>query len=143
MVAPSPLLQTLPILLVSLLLGACSTPETRAREKDIAFAQLPPAQQQLVLQGKIEEGMTPDAVYIALGRPARITEARLEKRNLTRWIYGRAQTQFLPNYRFRSVVLPDGQVYLTPVYQPDTVTTWVDTFAVIFEKGKVIGWEQL
>ncbi|MFQ3671813.1 MAG: hypothetical protein SNJ84_10190 [Verrucomicrobiia bacterium] len=128
---------------LALLNSACSTPETRAREKELAFAKLPPAQQQLVLQGKIEEGMTPDAVYIAMGRPSRVTEARLEKRSLTRWIYGRANTQYLPNYRFRSVVLPNGQVYLAPIYQPDTITTWVDTFAVIFEKGKVIGWEQL
>ncbi|GAB4241177.1 MAG: hypothetical protein OHK005_03960 [Candidatus Methylacidiphilales bacterium] len=125
------------------LFSGCSTPQTRAREKEAAFASLKPAQQQLVLQGKIEEGMSPEAVYIALGRPARVTEARLERRSLTRWIYGRTSTQYLPSYRFRSVVLPNGQIYLAPVYQPDTVTTWVDTFAVIFEKGKVIGWEEL
>lgn len=127
-----------------LLLGTgCSTPETRAREKEVAFANLAPAQQALVLQGKIEEGLTPDAVYIAMGRPSRITEARLERRSLTRWIYGRTQTDYLPNYRFRSVLLPNGQIYLAPVYQPDAITTWIDTFAVIFEKGKVIGWEEL
>lgn len=127
----------------SLLMIGCSTPQTRAREREVAFAQLPPAQQQLVLAGKIEEGMSTDAVYIAMGSPNRVTEARMERKTFVRWIYGRAQTHFLPTYRYRSVILPNGRVYIAPVYEPDYITTFVDSFAVIFEKGRVIGWEEL
>jgi hypothetical protein len=129
--------------LAALLLAGCSTPQTRAKERPLAFEKLSPKQQDLVMRGLISEGMNSDAVYIAMGSPARIVSGRLEKSNFTRWIYGRTQTDVIPAYSYRPVVGPYGQVYMTSYYDPEYFTYQVDSYAVIFKNGKVVGWEEL
>lgn len=55
----------------ALFLESCqtATPMTRIDQNPVMFRQLPPAQQLLVQQGRIYEGMTKDAVYLAWGNP--------------------------------------------------------------------------
>lgn len=55
----------------ALFLESCqtATPMTRIEQNPVMFRQLPPAQQLLVQQGRICEGMTKDAVYLAWGNP--------------------------------------------------------------------------
>ena len=55
----------------ALFLESCqtATPMTRIDQNPVMFRQLPPAQQLLVQQGRICEGMTKDAVYLAWGNP--------------------------------------------------------------------------
>lgn len=53
-----------------LLLTACGTvQEHRARHFSSVFQSLPPSTQELLLSGRVEPGMSSDAVYIAWGRP--------------------------------------------------------------------------
>lgn len=125
------------------LLAGCSTPQTRAKERPVAFEKLSFKQQDLVLKGLISEGMNTDAVYIAMGNPSRIVTGRMEKNSFMRWIYGRMQTDVIPNYSYHPIVGPGGQVYMASYYDPDYFTYQVDSYAVIFRNGKVIGWEEL
>lgn len=70
-----------------LVLGACSTPETRISEKPEAYRSLSATDQALVSQGKIHEGMSRDAVYIAWGAPNQRAEGRNRGRSVETWIY--------------------------------------------------------
>ncbi len=70
-----------------LLLNACSTPETRISERPDVYRSLSAADQGLVSQGKIREGMSRDAVYIAWGAPNQRAEGRNRGSAVETWIY--------------------------------------------------------
>ncbi len=55
----------------ALLLDSCQTvtPATRIHQNPVMFRQLSPEQQLLVQQGRICEGMSKDAVFLAWGNP--------------------------------------------------------------------------
>jgi len=50
-------------------LAGCASPATRIRANPELFATITPADQELIKQGKIALGFTPDMVRLALGRP--------------------------------------------------------------------------
>jgi hypothetical protein len=54
------------------LLAGCSTPETRIQGNPQAFASLSPGDQQLIRDGRVAVGFTPEMVRLALGDPDRI-----------------------------------------------------------------------
>jgi hypothetical protein len=72
-----------PILLL-FLAGCGSVQEHRARQHSRAFAELPPAHQQVARAGDIQRGMNPVAVYVSLGTPEHAE--RLDE-STVRWIY--------------------------------------------------------
>ena len=72
---------------LTLLATGCTTPETRIQEKQEAFRALSPNDQALVQQGKIREGMSQDAVYIAWGPPSSRLPGRSRGRIVETWIY--------------------------------------------------------
>ncbi len=51
--------------LILLFLAGCSTVEDRIKEKPYAYAQLSPADQELVRSGQVRYGFTRDQVYLA------------------------------------------------------------------------------
>ena len=60
------------------LLSSCvapSTPQTRIAARPEAYNALPASHRSLIDQGKIKEGMTKDAVYLAWGSPDRVRES--------------------------------------------------------------------
>lgn len=132
-----------PLLIAPLILAACSTPQKRAEQNPEMFAALSQDEQRLVLEGRIREGMNQDAVFIALGRPSRETEARLGGRDHLNWIYSRIVSREIPNYSRRYYRGADGSIYSRCYYDPYYDSYIVDTFRVIFEDGKVVGWEEL
>jgi hypothetical protein len=69
------------------LLAGCTTIDTRVQEKAAVFQRLSPADQQLVLQGKIREGLPMDAVYIAWGPPSERIPGRYNGRTVETWVY--------------------------------------------------------
>ena len=75
------------LFLVSALLTGCAGSKTanRKRERSAAYADLPAAQRQLVDQGRIDVGMSTNAVYVAWGLPARVV-APISPGTFT-WIY--------------------------------------------------------
>ncbi|CAN5621710.1 hypothetical protein BH18VER1_BH18VER1_21960 [soil metagenome] len=69
------------------LVGACSTPETRISERPEVYQSLSATDQALVTQGKIREGMSRDAVYLAWGAPNQRGSGRNRGSNVENWIY--------------------------------------------------------
>ena len=74
---------------VALLLVSCvpSTPQSRIQREPGKFAALSEKHQSLVQQGQISRGMTPDAVYLAWGGPARIFQGSKNGNPTERWDY--------------------------------------------------------
>ena len=66
---------------------SCTTVETRIQEKPQAYQSLSPSDQALVQQGKIREGMSQDAVYIAWGAPSQHAPGRNRGHIVETWIY--------------------------------------------------------
>jgi hypothetical protein len=87
---------TRPLLFGALMVGAlsliftltgCTTVETRISEKPEAFHRLSPADQAAVQQGKIREGLSMDAVYIAWGPPSQRIPGRYRGSTVETWVY--------------------------------------------------------
>lgn len=68
-------------------LTGCATPGSRAREHAAAFHRLSPADQQLVLHGRIRPGLSQEAVDIAWGQPDEKTVGCEGKDASETWIY--------------------------------------------------------
>jgi hypothetical protein len=76
-------------LCAGLLLVSCvpSTPQTRIQQSPDKFSALSSKQQGLVQQGQITRGMSPDAVYLAWGRPSGVFQGSKNGKNTERWDY--------------------------------------------------------
>jgi len=80
-------------ILASLLAGLffCScvpvTPQGRLDKDPGKFAGLSKKDKELALQGKVERGMSQDAVVLAWGPPARRFEGSMDKKATERWDY--------------------------------------------------------
>ena len=85
------------ILLVLALVG-CATPESRIRRHPDMFASFPTNVQANVRSGIVDVGYTPDMVYVALGRPARVIERTAAEGRFEIWVYTDItySTQFEP-----------------------------------------------
>jgi Small protein A (tmRNA-binding) len=57
-----------------LALSGCSTPETRIAKQPELFNSLTPEEQQLIREGRVGMGFTPEMVKLALGDPDRVRE---------------------------------------------------------------------
>ena len=117
----------------------CSTPETRSRENPGAFEKLSARQKSTVLQGKVERGMSADAVIIAFGKPTRVEKAGATEH----WIYTRAEFYEVPHWRERSVPRADGRMATIPEYDPLQMKRSVDDLEVIFKNRKVASWKKI
>lgn len=60
--------------LISLLIASCaSTTQSRIENNPEKYSSLSPGQQALVEEGRIEQGMPKDGVYLALGKPENVS----------------------------------------------------------------------
>jgi hypothetical protein len=78
---------TLGIAASALVLTSCSTTETRISSHPEIFQNLSPRDQELVRQGKIREGMSQDAVWLAWGAPDQKGTGTARGRAVETWIY--------------------------------------------------------
>ena len=83
-----------------LFLASCapSTPQTRIQREPDKFEALSPKHRELVQQGQIERGMTPDAVYLAWGAPARTFQGSKNGRTTERWDYAGTRPVYYNNF---------------------------------------------
>src|SRR6266513_4523813 len=71
----------------ALVLTSCSTTETRISEHPEIFQNLSPRDQALVREGKIREGMSQNAVWVAWGAPDQKATGTARGRAVETWIY--------------------------------------------------------
>lgn len=81
-------------------LASCapSTPQSRIDKHPEKFAALSRKNQELVQKGLITRGMTPDAVELAWGAPARRFEGFKDSRSMDRWDYVRDTPVYFSGY---------------------------------------------
>lgn len=129
--------------IAGLSLSSCGTvtPADRISAHPAMFSALPPSQKALVQQGKIEEGMGRDAVFLAWGKPASPPAHIYNRGNsVERWYY----TSYVPvtvvNNNPYPMFGPWGW-YGNP-YPTTTGTAFIpqNSAYVEFENGKVISW---
>ena len=137
----------------AVLLAACAaaTPGSRVAQAPQLFEALTTPQKQAVLEGRVLEGMSPDAVYLAWGRPDRVTRGSQNGTPFELWRF----TELQPVYR-SAVNLGwgygygpygyGGRGYYDPAFVgvetgPDYVP--VTAAVVRFSRNRVIAWERL
>ena len=144
---------------ILLLLAGCTTADTRAREMPAALRGLSPADQQLALSGRIREGFSKDAVYVAWGAPSRTDTLHVGSQPLSYWLYthvqyGEAGGYFGVSrgfYYHGRYIDPapksagSGDFYVPPPYirglpRPETDVPYKK---VAFENNRVIAYESL
>lgn len=134
-------------------LSACavSTPGSRVARAPQLFQPLGETQKQAVMEGRVIEGMSPDAVYLALGRPDRVVRGSENGKSYELWRY----MELRPVQR-QSVSMgfgygfPHGGYSRHGYYDPGWVS-WetgpdyvpVTSAAVRFTNNRVTGWERL
>jgi hypothetical protein len=79
-------------------LAGCSTVDSRIKGDPQTFASLSPADQTLVQRGRIREGMSKAAVYLAWGRPDRTRYGSRAGVPFEAWIYTTIRTEIAPGY---------------------------------------------
>jgi len=78
---------TLGLAACALILSSCSTTETRISSHPEIFQRLSARDQDLARQGKIREGMSRDAVWVAWGTPDQKATGVARGHNVETWIY--------------------------------------------------------
>lgn len=81
------------------LLASCTSPlEKRIARNPDLFNQLTPSDQLLVRQGRLREGMTKEAVFLAWGRPDGVTEGAQKGVKTEQWTYLGAQPVYTDTF---------------------------------------------
>jgi len=131
------------LFVVAVVLAGCAGNKVadRKRERPAAYAALPPAQQRLVDEGKIDVGMSADVVYIAWGKPAMIVPTT--PGNVT-WIYRCNDTTTRPTWEYRQAPSSRyGASYSTVERGTQFVGTTYDCAEVNFEGDVVRNWREI
>lgn len=80
--------------LATLVFAGCSTPEIRIKHNPELFASIPAPEQEMIKQGKIAIGFTPDMVRLALGNPDYIARKIDRSGTAETWRYRGYDTQY-------------------------------------------------
>src|SRR5690348_6438634 len=86
--------------LIASLLAGCSTVESRIKSNPQIYTSLSAADQALVRQGQIREGMSKAAVFLAWGNPDRIRSGVRLGHPFEVWVYITERTTVLPDYYY-------------------------------------------
>jgi hypothetical protein len=134
---------------LALLFTACSTTDSRIRERSVTFAALDPATQDRLRLGRVDLGDTADMVYIAIGRPTKMIDRITNQERESTWVY----TSFYEEYAgtrtagFRRTVIEDKDtkrsfIRVEPVYRDIYLQRAEDYIRLIFRAGIVSAIEQ-
>jgi hypothetical protein len=93
------LLRGVAVLAASLVVSCVSpTPASRIADSPWLYDRLPERQRELVRQGKLERGMSPDAVWLAWGEPAQRFEGWEKGKATLRWDYAGIQPVYTTGF---------------------------------------------
>jgi len=81
-----------------LFLAGCATIESRISDHPDIYNALSPRDQALVRQGRIREGMSMNAVWLAWGSPEQKGYGRMRGRSTETWIYRAYYNEYDPYY---------------------------------------------
>jgi hypothetical protein len=150
----------------ALVLSGCSTVSSRIDANRAAFDQLPPQERALVSQGRIQGGMSQEAVYIAWGQPQGKAVGSVRGVPTETWVYTQLTAAYGPygyggfgygygwggyagrvgfygrHGRFRyygAFVDP----YWDPFYYPFAATVSYPVKTVSFQRGRVVAFQFL
>jgi hypothetical protein len=137
-----------------LILGGCSTVESRIQAHAAAFASLSPADQALVRQGNIRAGLPKAAVYIAWGRPDRIRSGFRSGHPFEAWVCTQVRSVYVSDYYPRFFRFGfyhyygywGGFPFYGPIggpYFSSFVSVEIPYKAAFFEGGRLTGWEYI
>ena len=122
---------------------SCASPKHRAKKNPEAYAALHDEWKQLVMKGKIAEGMGTDALFIAMGNPSWKKPTQFMDREVSGWVYTRLDSYDVPNYDYHVVSANDGSLYVTEYYAPLRQTRRIPSIVVFVENDRVVGWQDL
>lgn len=93
------LLTLVPALAAGLFLSSCETPGPSGRITKYPgmFTSLPDSQKQAVQEGRITEGMSKDAAYLAWGKPDSVTTGSQNNQAFELWRYTALQPIYYSN----------------------------------------------
>ncbi len=113
--------------------------DARRKEQTAAYAALSARERDLVQQGRLERGMTTNAVYIAWGKPSAVMPRPHElgaESDLT-WLYYGHEPVLVPRWTY----LPDAYGYWTLQYSPAHYSKPYVKAEVRFKQGRVWDWK--
>lgn len=124
-------------------LAGCATPQTRIDRNPQIFSSLSPTDQELIKQGKVAVGFTPDEVKLALGDPDRIYVRTDSNGTNETWSYVTYETDdgvlLYRGYYHRFYRW--GDPYF-PYYTAYSARREHEAFRVVFSAGRVATIEQ-
>lgn len=146
----------------ALFLAGCSTTETRISAHPEIYQSLSPSDRALVSEGRIRNGMSQNAVFLAWGSPDQKTSSVVQGRPAETWVYtaiasspypygwgpgyyGRGYYGFyhLRRHQHRNVIRP--RLFYDPFYYPSYSSqsyTYPDR-TVSFQNGRVVAYQFL
>lgn len=137
--------------LTALVFASCapSTPDARIAAQPAIFDRLPAKHREMVRQGRIDKGMTTDAVYLAWGRPSREYEGSENGAATLRWDYA-GSTPVYTNHFYGGYGYGYGYGrygrYRYPYYGygfgPEVTYVPYRRASVLFRNGRVTSWER-
>ena len=134
------------------LLTSCSTVCSRIQGNPAAFSALSRADQALIQSGRIREGFSRSAVYLAWGKADQIRRGFRQGRPYEAWLYLRPRSVYAGYYGpwfsrfgpYRHLGYWPGYPYDGPfadAFYDEFITVEVPYRAAFFENGRCTGWE--
>jgi hypothetical protein len=144
------------VTLLVFFLAGCSTVENRIQSNPQVYGLLTPADQLLIRQGRIREGLPKAAVYLAWGSPDRIRSGVRLDQTFEAWTYTTLRSEFVPYPAYNGFGYFRGGLWRQNHFfysfgpypysfdpYPGVVSYEVPYKTVFFEGGRCTGWEYL
>ena len=138
----------------SLVLSSCAnnTVERRIELNPQLFQQLSAQDQQLVREQKLREGMSREAVFLAIGRPDRVSTGRKNGKDFERWTYVGQQAVTTQTFGMGWGGRWGGGFaggwcgpFNDPFFMGGPMITYIpyEAASVDFVNGRAVGWESM
>lgn len=133
------------LLIALVVLTGCSTVESRIKERPETYNNLSAKQKNLVSAGEVSEGMRPDAVYLAWGKPDQVFNGTERGDNVEEWIYEASRSEVSSRYRPQPIIYNRGGRYYGGwdyVFEPVIISHPYPYKSIRFENGKAVAWRR-